>query len=197
MGKGRRIKEVRLLLNLKQTELASQMKISSSYLSSVESEIKEANATILLTLINEYDVNPEWLEKGSGEMFSDKGDCVFIKTIESSEKDQKHTYPMSKDFVEHELDSVGEELVVYHVRNDNMFPTLQKGDAVLVNKTDNTSESEGIFLFENEDRKFIRRLVIVPEKHLVNDNNNMVQGAILLNNAIKCIGRIVWFSRKI
>lgn len=197
MGTGKRVKEVRVLLKLKQNELASQMKISSAYLCGVEKGEKQANANVIFTLLNKYDVNPKWLDNGVGEIFSGSGNCVFIKGAEIAENRQNYNYPMPKDLIEEKLNAESEKLMVYEVKNDNMDPTIHKGDVVIIDRSDNDMENEGMYLFENEERKFIRRLMLIPEKHLVNDNQNLVYGSIFLDSSISCIGRVIWLSRKI
>lgn len=197
MGCGKRIKEVRLLLDLKQKELAAQMRISSSYLSGVESEIKQANANIIFTLINQYEVNSEWLQYGTGEIFIRNGNYVYIKAAEVADNMPKYNLPMLKFFIEEELNTKSDKLNYYVVSNDNMNPTIRKGDVVFVDKSDNFLENEGVYLLETDEKKFLRRLVLVPEKHLANDNQNIKHGSILPDSTIKCIGRLVWFSRKI
>ena len=86
---------------------------------------------------------------------------------------------------------------VYEVKTDDMDPTIHKGDMVIIDRSDNNIENEGIYLFEDDDRKFIRRLILIPEKHLVNDNQKLIRGSIFLDSSINCIGRVIWFSRKI
>jgi len=197
MGTGKRVKEVRILLKLKQKEMASQMKISSAYLCGVESGIKQANASVIFTLLNKYNVNSQWLAGGTGEIFSEKNNCVYIKSIYVAENSQEYNYPMPKYLIEEKLKTQSDKLIIYEARTNNMSPTIDKGDIVLIDMSDDNTEKEGMYLFKREDKKFIKRLVLIPEKHLVNDNQNLVYGSILLDSSISCIGRVVWFSRKI
>lgn len=197
MSIGRRIKEVRRILNLKQKDMAESMRISQGYLCGIESEEKQANASVIFTLINRFNVNPVWLDEGTGEIFSGKSRCVFIKSAEVAESPQDSGYPMPKELIEVQLNMPSENLMMYQVVSDNMSPTLEKGDIVMIDRSDRNVENEGIYLFRSDDRRFIRRLLLKPEKHLANDNSKFIYGSIFLDSSIDCIGRIVWFCRKL
>lgn len=197
MSIGRRIKEVRRILNLKQKEMAESMRISQGYLCGIESEDKQANASVIFTLLNRFNVNPVWLDEGKGEVFSGNSSCVFIKSVEVAENPKGSGYPMPKELIEVQLNMPSENLMMYQVVSDNMSPTLQKGDIVMIDRSDRNLENEGIYLFRNDDRRFIRRLLLKPQKHLANDNSNFIYGSIFLDSSIDCIGRVVWFCRKL
>lgn len=67
---GRRIKELRVILNLKQTEFAEALNITQAYLSMLESgERSTFSIEILLKLVEKYNVNINWLLTGEGKVF--------------------------------------------------------------------------------------------------------------------------------
>ncbi|MCP5103745.1 MAG: helix-turn-helix transcriptional regulator [bacterium] len=68
---GKRIKEVRRQLDIKQKDLAKTMDISAGYLSSIESGFSNASVGFLHQFSATYKVSLDYLFHGVGEMFLD------------------------------------------------------------------------------------------------------------------------------
>ena len=67
---GARVKEMRKALGMKQDELSSILGIGKSALSMIETgraALSERNKNIL---IQELNLNPQWIESGEGEIFN-------------------------------------------------------------------------------------------------------------------------------
>ena len=64
-----RIKELRIALNLTQEELASAIGLSKSGISALEYGTRKVNDKHIRMLNMTYNVNPEWLRTGKGNMF--------------------------------------------------------------------------------------------------------------------------------
>ncbi len=64
-----RIKQLRLTLNLKQVEFATETGISPSYLSYIESGSRLPSYELLETICVKYNVNVNWILTGNGELF--------------------------------------------------------------------------------------------------------------------------------
>ena len=65
----KRIKELRITLNLTQEELAQAMGLSKSGISNIECGNRKVNDKHIRMLNMTYNVNPEWLRTGKGDMF--------------------------------------------------------------------------------------------------------------------------------
>lgn len=65
----RRIKELRKALNISQEELAHAMGLSPSGVSNIECGNRKVNDKHIRMLNMTYNVNPDWLRTGEGEMF--------------------------------------------------------------------------------------------------------------------------------
>ena len=72
-----RVKEVRLAAGISQAKFAKQIAVSPSFISEVEGGTRKINERAIRLIINEYNVNEEWLRNGQGSMFSDDG-SVFV-----------------------------------------------------------------------------------------------------------------------
>lgn len=64
-----RLKQIRLTLGYNQQEMAEKLSIEVRKLRSYEYETKNFPLDFLISLINVFDVNINWLLTGKGEMF--------------------------------------------------------------------------------------------------------------------------------
>jgi transcriptional regulator with XRE-family HTH domain len=64
-----RMKRLRKNLGLLQEDLARQLGISKTTISTIENEKQLPTIPIIIGMINNYRVSPVWLLKGEGEMF--------------------------------------------------------------------------------------------------------------------------------
>lgn len=69
MGIETRIKEMRKHLNLTQTEFGDSLGVSRDVINSYERGRVTPTQTFVELLCMKYDVNPDWLIHGTGEMF--------------------------------------------------------------------------------------------------------------------------------
>ena len=75
---GRRIKELREKLGLKQAEFADYVGISQGSLSRIEKGTQKADKTLILAICNVFRVNIDWLLTGEGDMFVKKEEEPMI-----------------------------------------------------------------------------------------------------------------------
>lgn len=64
-----RIKQLRKTLGLTQQEFAERIGITRNAVANYETGRNEPIGSVLNLIFNEYNVNPDWLRNGSGEMF--------------------------------------------------------------------------------------------------------------------------------
>jgi transcriptional regulator with XRE-family HTH domain len=65
-----RIKELRTSLNLTQRQFARQIFVSQALIDEIELGKREINVRVLHLISYRFNVNMEWLKKGTGDMFS-------------------------------------------------------------------------------------------------------------------------------
>ncbi|MDQ1349943.1 MAG: hypothetical protein QG657_244 [Acidobacteriota bacterium] len=66
---GKRLRDVRRILDISQKDFAGQLNVSPSFLSEIESGKTKPGYNFLLKLAAVFDVNPAWLLLGKGAMF--------------------------------------------------------------------------------------------------------------------------------
>ena len=143
-----RIKIIRKALNMTQEQLAQRLGIGKAALSMIETGKTGLSSRNRNILIQELNVNPEWLESGKGEMFNAEPDLTaYMRRTDSSLPQQ--SVPLSSIegtawLVPLFTDRVQTKPVNYiHIPNlpkcdgaiyvvgDSMYPLLKSGDIVL------------------------------------------------------------------
>jgi transcriptional regulator with XRE-family HTH domain len=64
-----RIKELRKALDLSQTEFGEALHVSRGVINNIDRNLVEPKPLFLDSIISTFNVNPEWLLDGDGEMF--------------------------------------------------------------------------------------------------------------------------------
>ena len=82
---GRRIKEVRKSLGIKQQDFARLIQVSNSFLSEVESGKAKAGFNIFYYISKTYNVNLDYLLHGAGPMFYSEEDELTITKADLGE----------------------------------------------------------------------------------------------------------------
>jgi len=76
-----RLKELRTTLGITQVKFAERIAISTSYISEVESGIKEINERVLRLIIAEFNVNEKWMRTGEAPMFNEDVSAFVSEAI--------------------------------------------------------------------------------------------------------------------
>ena len=79
MTGAKRVKFIRRTLGLKQKDFAMQISVSTSYLASVETEVRNLNDRTIRLISDAFNVNGHWIKTGDGEMFNDGVDASVAK----------------------------------------------------------------------------------------------------------------------
>ena len=143
-----RIKMIRKALNMTQEQLAQRLGIGKAALSMIETGKTGLSSRNRNILIQELNVNPEWLESSKGEMFNAEPDLTaYMRRTDSSLPLQSvplYSIEGTAGLVPLFTDRVQTKPVNYiHIPNlpkcdgaiyvvgDSMYPLLKSGDIVL------------------------------------------------------------------
>lgn len=87
-----RIKQVRLSLNLSQTEFGKRVGLTQNYIWMIEKGSRVPSERAIASICREFNVNEEWLETGNGEMLNKVSDteklATFIGDISLNKSDE-------------------------------------------------------------------------------------------------------------
>jgi transcriptional regulator with XRE-family HTH domain len=194
---GKKIREIRIQLGKNQKEMAKDLGVSQSYLCEVEGETKRPNGELILELINRFHVSAFWLKNGTGPVFVQNEDVHFINACEVSDNKRVYNFNLLNDFPA-KNDTINlDDLLFLRVDSDNMLPEIRKNDFVIIDTSIKTLDAEGVYLFETNNKKMIRQLLLIPQKHLVSTNPCVNESSIIFDCSINCIGKLVRLSRDI
>ena len=68
---GSRIKEIRTAVGFTQAKFGERIAVAKSYISELESGVKDANERIIRLICAEFNIRESWLRTGSGAMYNE------------------------------------------------------------------------------------------------------------------------------
>jgi phage repressor protein C with HTH and peptisase S24 domain len=93
-----------------------------------------------------------------------------------------------------------DKLSVIRVDGDSMEPTLSNGDTVLVDGTQNTPRSDGIYVLQFDNRLYVKRLLMNPVKGkvaIISDNPAYAPMGDIDPDELRIAGRVLWLGRRV
>lgn len=165
-------------------------------------------------------VEREWLIHGIGEVegaspFIDNPDDAFVAIAHATPRPSMgggavvaedgdtpgRAYHFRQSWIRQKLKANPSQLRIMHVAGDSMVPTLQDGDAVLVDMTRQLPNPPGIFVLDDGMGLVAKRLEHIPNSDppavRVISDNKLYPEYERTDDEIRIIGRIRWFAREI
>jgi len=78
---GERLIELRTVLGITQEEFAKKIRVSTSYISSLEISKRKLNPRLIKLIADTFGANERWLTSGKGKMFNDPKDVSLEEVI--------------------------------------------------------------------------------------------------------------------
>lgn len=189
---------------------------SASHVYKICRGMSRPSMAYLQSLYDEYKVDLNWLltgeqnETGPVAGVLNNTDLVFAPMFdvqasaglgsEVVSETVENYFTFNKHFLSSELRVSGEQLVFVTISGDSMLPTLQDGDRVLVDMTQNSVNNEGLYLLQSKDGLMAKRLKESKGDLCVSSDNpdyeswNITAAERVLNPVA---GKIVWCARAI
>ena len=128
---GERVKLIRKELKLTQEQLAQRLGIGKAALSMIETGKCGLSTRNKNILVQDLNVNPEWLDSGKGEMFNAEPDYTAFRLRSDNSlplfEEQGATKPINYIHIPNLPKCDGAIYIV----GDSMYPLLKSGDIVL------------------------------------------------------------------
>lgn len=86
-----RIKELRKLLNMNQTEFGQKLSLSQKAIANIETGTSTLTERNFNAICKTFSVNPEWLRYGVGEIFVETREKIIQSVVEEFELDNMET----------------------------------------------------------------------------------------------------------
>jgi phage repressor protein C with HTH and peptisase S24 domain len=113
-------------------------------------------------------------------------------------EDFAESYSFRRDWL-HRVATSLDNVLLMAVLGDSMYPTIQEGDMVMVDRGRDYPHSGKIFAFTpGDDLIQIKRLESRGEKiRIISDNSSLYQPFDLPSDQIRIIGQVIWFARQL
>jgi repressor LexA len=201
---GARLKEIRLSKSLTQKEFANSLGIVQGFLSSLERGKKEPSDTLLIALFHLYEINPEWLQYGKGEMYSSyyQGKIApsFVVTRTPLLRHISKGFPnevTNEDIFDYvSLPHVPEGCYAFISYGDFMAPTIRDGDLVIF-QPDAEIQNRDVVLVRNRWEEAIIRRYRLKENELIFSPDNPAYSSFKPDPNTKIVGKVIDVWRKI
>ncbi len=192
-----------------QTELAAVLGINRSAITQAKRK-DTIPANWILGLSRKFGLNPEWLERGSGdprEMGFDDPEFTKIPKVNARlcagdgsfevGSDIQGFYAFRKDWLSRKGNAAS--MVLMDIFGNSMAPELKDGDTVLVDESQKAVIAGALYAVGIEDTVMVKRLEKHP-KNLVLQSDNKDYAPIFLQedemNMARIIGKVVWVGRE-
>ena len=108
---------------------------------------------------------------------------------------------LNTEYIKSELKTNYEHLLYTYAASDNMSPTIERGDIVIIDVTQEDASTDGVYFVILGEFASIKRLQRISSEtvKLTNDNANYPEPIKMLkgeHDSDKIYGKIVWFGRR-
>jgi phage repressor protein C with HTH and peptisase S24 domain len=197
---GEKLKSIRKALNLSQIEFAKKLNISERSLRDYEKNRFNVNYDLLSQLINDYNVNSDWIFKDEGNLFTTEKKGIVkadhrndLISKESSDNlvhipyldlkaaagngidvQQEKVFSLvafNKQWMKQHISSLPGHLSAINAEGDSMEPTIKNGDLILVDHYKNTPQ-DGLYVIRLGESLVVKRTQCLPnyKMEVLSDN---------------------------
>jgi phage repressor protein C with HTH and peptisase S24 domain len=110
-----------------------------------------------------------------------------------------HRVPVPKNWIRHAIKGTLDEVFVAYPVGDSMMPTLQDGDPVIVDRSQQVITSQDrIWCISYGELGMIKRIRKLPDGgYLISSDNPAVDPFTAYDGEMHVVGRVVWMGRRI
>lgn len=210
MTLGERLKKIRN--DVSQKDFGAKFGATPNTIRRYETGANPPDADFLLSVCNEYSINPTWLLTGEGQMHKgeaqniiDESSFDLIPMIKAElsagggafvySEDIKGYYAFRKDWVRR-VASGPKDMVMMRVIGDSMHPTIQANDTVMVDTGRKAIREGEIYAIRFDQTIMIKRLSFRPGGKIQIISDNLAYQAYEADiQDIHIIGQVIFFSR--
>jgi len=188
MNTSEKLKLIRKILDLPQWKIAELCSVSQSYWSEIEMGEKQPNGAIILTLVSDFKVNPQWLRTGFGSVFSRgcrfEKDCPFQSYAASCENDPTASDSVNEKRISYKPGGGVREPLVFFLCPGKLSSGTEILDILLIDTRIREIDKKGTFLLENEERGLFVFCRSSDDKRL-------------LTKETRCLGKVAFVIKRL
>lgn len=195
------------MMNLSRyNELAEILKISPQAVSNFKKRgIFPANLLVKIATENRLSVDEILeLEIGGSGSVRDFSEIPYAERGKSAMEDefQKVMLQIKRSWVRSAFGEIAKNLVAWQMNSDNMFPTINRNDLLLIDTRVDKIDGSGVYAFIQDEKIMIRRILerldgqldVVNENLSYKDFNKVVKN-MNIEPELKILGRIVFVGK--
>lgn len=193
-----------------QANLAKSLKISRSAITQAKKK-DSIPLKWIIELSRLHNVNPDWLEKGTGPKTLNQNNCheIFQEVPKvkarlsagggsfETEPEIEEYYSFRKDWLSRK--GQAKDMVLMDIIGNSMEPELKEGDTVLIDQSQKAILAGAIYAVGLADTIVVKRLEKRPKELVLLSENKrypmMSFGGEELNS-IRIIGKVIWVCRE-
>lgn len=120
------------------------------------------------------------------------GAIGFSETMEDQ-------FVLDRQWLSRTLRISGDRLAFIHVSGDSMLPTLENGDMILVDLSQQHLHNTGIYVLNSADGLITKRLKRQgPQVQVISDNEHFLSWTLgEEDDQVQIVGKVVWCSRRV
>lgn len=114
-------------------------------------------------------------------------------------EDLEDQFVLDRQWLSRHLRISGDRLAFIHVSGDSMLPTLEDGDMILVDMSQQQLHNRGIYVLNNADGLITKRLQRQGRDiQVISDNDNFPSWTLDPDDEqVQIVGKVVWCSRRV
>lgn len=198
---GGRIRAIRKSRKMTQREFSASLGIAQGFLCSIEKGKKVPSVTLMIALQYLYEINPQWLENGSGDMFqsgpvaSASGPAGGIPLLQAAPVSLESI--IINDSTEYiSLPQVPADCFAFVYSGDFMSPTIRDGDMVVIKPDMQPVSGDIILIVGRWGESFLRRYRKIGDEVFCSADNSSYS-SFKPGSELKIIGTVHAVWRKI
>ncbi len=194
-----------------QTELANVLRINRSAITQARKK-ESIPANWILQLFRRYDLNPDWLENGSGEAYLRSGaegmhPFKNVPKVKARLSAGGGSFEVGAEiqgyyaFQTEWLRTKGnpERMVLMDIFGNSMEPELKDGDSVLIDESQKAILAGAFYAVGVDDTIMVKRVEKHPNKLVLLSENRDYAPIFLGRNEcqnVRIIGKVIWAGRE-
>jgi phage repressor protein C with HTH and peptisase S24 domain len=194
-----------------QTELANFLRINRSAITQARKK-ESIPANWILQLFRRYDLNPDWLETGSGEVYLRSGaewahPFKNVPKVKARLSAGGGSFEVGAEiqgyyaFQTEWLRTKGnpERMVLMDIFGNSMEPELKDGDSVLIDESQKAILAGAFYAVGVDDTIMVKRVEKHPNKLVLLSENRDYAPIFLGRNEcqnVRVIGKVIWVGRE-
>ena len=202
---GIRIRKFRKHKKLTLAQLSDKIGISLNSLASIETAKTKPSSNTLESLVENTDINPDWLIAGRGDMTRD--DTVEVEVLTLAGLGDLYDL---QNYEPIEIARLAKDLVInvgcktrraVRCEGDSMYPTILTGALVGIDFNDREPGDNGIFLLHFRDLGLtIKRLRFKTDGYLIVADNPTIEDEFIPKDRLEeglVVGRVRWIHNEV